>query len=30
VKGQRLFVNVQHRGGDGADKAVAITPIRGN
>jgi secreted PhoX family phosphatase len=30
LKGQRLFVNVQHRGGDGADKAVAITPARGN
>ena len=30
VKGQRLFVNIQHRGGDGADKAVAITPVRGN
>jgi hypothetical protein len=30
LKGQRLFVNIQHRGGDGADKAVAITPVRGN
>jgi hypothetical protein len=29
VKGQRLFVNVQHRGGDGADKAVAIAPRNG-
>lgn len=24
----RLFVNVQHRGGDGLDKAVAIEPMR--
>jgi hypothetical protein len=30
LKGQRLFVNIQHRGGDGADKAVAIAPVRGN
>ena len=30
LKGQRLFVNIQHRGGDGADKAVAIAPARGN
>jgi uncharacterized protein len=29
LKGQRLFVNVQHRGGDRLDKAMAITPGRG-
>jgi hypothetical protein len=29
LKGQRLFVNVQHRGGDRIDKAMAITPARG-
>jgi len=28
IKGQQLFVNVQHRGGDGMDKTVAFTPIR--
>jgi secreted PhoX family phosphatase len=27
MKGQQLFVNVQHRGGDRADKTVAFTPI---
>jgi secreted PhoX family phosphatase len=26
--GMTLFVNAQHRGGDGLDKSVAITPIR--
>ncbi len=29
IKGQRLFVDVQHRGGDRIDKAIAITPSRG-
>ena len=28
LKGQRLFVNIQHRGGDRIDKALAITPSR--
>jgi hypothetical protein len=27
---QTLFVNVQHRGGDTLDKAVAITRAEGN
>jgi sugar lactone lactonase YvrE len=26
---QRLFVNIQHRGGDRLDKAIAVTPDRG-
>jgi hypothetical protein len=29
MNGQRLFVNVQHRGGDRIDKTMAITPVRG-
>lgn len=29
MSGQRLFVNVQHRGGDHVDKTMAITPSRG-
>lgn len=29
IRGQRLFVNVQHRGGDHIDKTMAITPVRG-
>ena len=29
VNGWRLFVNVQHRGGDRLDKTMAITPLRG-
>jgi secreted PhoX family phosphatase len=29
MQGQRLFVNVQHRGGDHIDKTMAITPTRG-
>jgi secreted PhoX family phosphatase len=29
MAGQRLFVNVQHRGGDRIDKTMAITPSRG-
>lgn len=28
--GTRLFVNVQHRGGDGLDKTVAISRTPGN
>jgi secreted PhoX family phosphatase len=28
LSGTTLFVNAQHRGGDGRDKCVAITPIR--
>ena len=28
IRGQQLFVNVQHRGGDRLDKTVAFTPIR--
>ncbi len=28
MNGQRLFVNVQHRGGDHLDKTMAITPVR--
>jgi hypothetical protein len=27
IRGWRLFVNAQHRGGDRLDKAVAITPV---
>ena len=29
ISGQRLFVDVQHRGGDKMDKTVAFTPVRG-